>query len=267
VSAPRVWTLTDGVFHEGASVPLTDRGFRYGMSVFETLAVRDGRLLFAGEHCDRLMKAAEAAGFYVSDKVAGPLSGIAFSGDGMLRLYITAGDGRPVEVSDACRIYGLFEAAAFSTVEEIASGYRVGISRAPIGSVLGGWKTGNYWPQVSAYREAANQGLDETLVMNMQGELVSASMANLFLFLDGLWRTPVLASGARDGVVRDWVMKNRRVEESQLVPEDLERAQECFLTNSRIGVMPVAQIEGRNLPSRVMGNELAVLFREKIPAD
>ena len=46
MSGSRAWTLVEGSFREGACVPLTDRGFRYGMSVFETLAVRHGKILF-----------------------------------------------------------------------------------------------------------------------------------------------------------------------------------------------------------------------------
>ena len=81
---------------------------------------------------------------------------------------------------------------------------------------------------------------------------------------NGRLLTPATDSGARDGVVRDWVLRQRPAEESQLAPEDLESADECFLTNSRIGVMPVTEIDGRRLPSRKTGDALATVYREEI---
>jgi branched-subunit amino acid aminotransferase/4-amino-4-deoxychorismate lyase len=76
--------------------------------------------------------------------------------------------------------------------------------------------------------------------------------------------TPPLALGARDGVVRAWVADHIPVEESPLVVEDLASSAECFITNSRLGVAPVAEIDGRKLPSRAAGDWLAVLYREEI---
>ncbi|HEY5814476.1 MAG TPA: hypothetical protein VIT23_17705, partial [Terrimicrobiaceae bacterium] len=63
MSGFRAWTLIDGAFREGAAVPVTDRGFRYGMSVFETLAIRGGKILFLREHLAALDAACAAAGF------------------------------------------------------------------------------------------------------------------------------------------------------------------------------------------------------------
>lgn len=256
-----IWSLVDGAFQEGAAVPVTDRGFRYGMSLFETVAVFEGRLLFWDEHVLRLRKACAAAEFAMPSVPAFPeLPGHA----GMLRLYVTAGDGGPTAPAAAPRVFALFEPAEFPTAEAIARGLRLTVSRAPVASVLGGWKTGNYWPHVQAFSEAKRQGFDEAVICNMQGSVMSASMGNLFVVLGGRVVTPPLALGARDGVVRAWVGGHIPVEESLVVVEDLETAAECFVTNSRLGVVPVSEIDGRKLPSRAAGEWLAVSYREKI---
>ncbi len=253
------WTLCGGTFCEGAAVPVTDRGFRYGMSVFETLAVSRGRLLFLKEHLHRLRLACTAAGFSFPVDLPSALAGLS-CGDGMLRIYVTAGDGSFSHPADASRTYALFETMAFPSPD---AAFRVNLSRASVACVLGGWKTGNYWPHVQALAAAKNQGLDETLVFNAQGGLVSAAMANVFLVRDGRLYTPATSSGARDGVVRDWVLRRMPVEESLFSCEDLAKAEECFLTNSRIGVMPVAEIDGRLL-SRQTGEALSSFYREEI---
>jgi branched-chain amino acid aminotransferase len=256
-----IWTLRDGAFEEGAAVPVTDRGFRYGMSVFETVAVFEGRLLFWEEHLTRLHRAGNAAGFVMPEipELSRPPQK-----NGLLRIYVTAGDGAPSAPVREPRVVVLFDEAAFPTDDDRARGLRVTISRAPVAPVLGGWKTGCYWPQVQAFAEARREGFDEAVVCNPHGGVMSASMANLFVVRNGRVLTPPVFEGARDGVVRDWVKTRLTVEEIPLMVEDLETAEECFLTNSRLGVVPVSAIEGRPLPSRGTGNHLADSYCEEI---
>jgi branched-chain amino acid aminotransferase len=256
-----IWTLRDGAFAEGAAVPVTDRGFRYGMSVFETIAVFEGRLLFWDEHLVRLHRAGAAAGFAVPEIPAFPRPP---EKNGLLRIYVTAGDGAPSAPASAPRVFALFDEAEFPSRADRVRGRRLTLFRAPVAPVLGGWKTGCYWPQVQAFAEARRAGFDEAVVSNPHGGVMSASMANLFVVRDGRVLTPPTAEGARDGVVRAWVKRRTAVEEIPLMVEDLETAEECFLTNSRLGVVPVAEIEGRALPSRATGERLAASYGEEV---
>ncbi len=256
------WTLVEGIFREGGTVPISDRGFRYGMSVFETIAVRGGRWLLADAHLERLARACQAAGF--SAPAISELPAAELLPDGMLRVYVTAGDGVPSALATNSRTYALFDDAAFPSAEDIAKGWQVAVSRAPLGVELGGWKTGNYWSRVQAFTEARRSGCDEALVFNSQGALMGAAMANVFLVTEGRIFTPAQSMGARDGAVRHWLKTRIPVEEALLTLEDVANAGECFLTNSRLGVMPVAVIEGRMLPSRKTGETLAVQYREEI---
>ena len=130
--------------------------------------------------------------------------------------------------------------------------------------VLGGWKTGNYWAHLQAFATARQNGFDEALVFNIEGTVISASMANVFFVFGGMLRTPAVSVGARRGVLRAWIKEVTHVDDCLLSLEDLKKADECFLTSSRLGVMPVAEIEGRSMPSRVSGEALAALYRERI---
>jgi branched-subunit amino acid aminotransferase/4-amino-4-deoxychorismate lyase len=261
VSGSRAWTLVKGTFREGAVIPLTDRGFRYGMSVFETLAVRHGKILFLEQHLAALHAACADAGFRAEKIEALPaLEGLP---DGLLRVYVTAGDGTSSASEFDCRTFALFEPAEFPQPEEVGRGVRIGISQEPSFAVIGGWKTGNYWPRVKALARARENGLDEVLMQNSEGAVLSASMANVFFVFGSRVRTPPARLGARCGVVRAWVIAMMSVDESILSVEDIRVADECFLTNSRLGVMPVAEIEGHCLPSRSRGAAMAALYREK----
>lgn len=256
------WTYSDDNWQDGAIVPLTDRGFRYGMSVFETFAIRRGRVVWAEEHMIRLRQAAEAAGFACPESLAFPSHwGLQ---EGMGRIYVTAGDGTFLGARDGSRIYAMAEEARFPHQEDLARGMRVGLCRAPVCGALGGWKTGNYWSHVQALVEARAQGLDENLLLNAGGGLVSAAMANVFFWREGGWQTPALETGARDGVVRAWVLRHSRVVESVFLPEDLASVRACVLTNSRFGVMPVIEIDGRLMPEPERAQELAGAYHAEI---
>ena len=257
----KTWIWIDGAFREEAFLPAADRAFRFGMSVFETIAVCDGRALFWDEHLARLRTACAAAEFAEPEVSGHPdLSGRT----GMLRIYVTAGDGGPLLAADAPRVVALFEEAPLPGREEFSRGLRLVVSRAPVCPVLGGWKTGNYWPHVQALRSARAQGCDEAVLVNPQGAVLSAAMANLFVVTGDRFLTPPRVFGARDGVVAAWVRDHVPVEVAPLTVESLLSATECFVTNSRLGVFPVVDIEGRVLPARAAGDWLASLYREEV---
>ena len=256
------WTLVEGSFREGADVPISDRGFRYGMSVFETLAVRNRRMLFLEEHLAALSAACKAAGFQTETVL--PISELADLPDGLLRIYVTAGDGALTGSVLHQRTFAYFEPVEFPEPVEITRGFRLGVTPAPFVTVLGGWKTGNYWPNVRALSLARENGFDETLIVNIERVVISAAMANVFFLIEGILQTPAADIGVRQGVVRQWITRMTSVREGRLSLDNISAAEECFLTNSRLGVMPVSHIEGRRLPSRGTGEALAGMYRERI---
>lgn len=220
------------------------------MSVFETVAIDRGRAIFLGEHLDRLGQAARAMGWD-----AGALPGIPDlpAASGVLRLYVTAGPGRPGD--DFC-------GTTYALLEEVEVGaafpaLRVGLSAAVFVPAPGGWKTGNYWQNVQALAAAHQAGLEDALVFNAPGALVGATMANVFLKIDGVWKTPALGTGARDGVVRAWVLGQIPAEEAWLEAGDVALATEGFLTNSRVGVRAICELDGRPLHTDVAGLQRA----------
>ena len=101
---------------------MSDRGFRYGMSVFETLAVRSGRILFLEEHLAALSAACKAAGFQA--ELAPEINQLEDLPDGLLRIYVTAGDGSLVAAGSHHRIFVFFEPMGFPAAEEISRGAR-----------------------------------------------------------------------------------------------------------------------------------------------
>jgi branched-subunit amino acid aminotransferase/4-amino-4-deoxychorismate lyase len=237
------------------ALPVSDRGFRYGMALFESIRVRGGRALFLREHLDRLRAACADRAFPLPgpalDAVA-PL--LAKQPDGSARVYVTAGDG--AQFSDRVtepRILVLCEARPDPVPALCSLGLIGDLFHPP----FGGLKTANYWPNVDALQRALRSGRDEALLFNENSELVSAATANVFVVRAGQVSTPAVACGARAGVTRAWVMAQMRVRECSLFLEDLRNAEEIFLTNSWYGIRPAGNLDGRSLPSHAVSERLA----------
>ena len=234
------WKQSGSVWKPEDSLPLADRGFRYGMSVFETITVAAGRPLLLGEHLERLRRAAGTCGLDLP-----PLPEFEFSRlwTGMLRFYVTAGPGAPGDAFEG-NVYALFDQAE---VGWNLSALRVITCAAPYLPRPGGWKSGNYWQNIEALGQAKRAACDEALLFNPAGMLVGAAMANVFLQINGKWVTPALETGARDGVVRSWVLSHFIANEEILESRDVARCSAAFITNSRIGIRSVRELDGRPL--------------------
>ncbi len=251
----KAWRQQSGGWVPCDSVPIGDRGFRYGMSVFETVAIHRGRAIFLEEHLERLERAVRKMG---GASMGLPVGLPELAGTGVVRLYATAGEGRPGD-SFCGTVYAIFEDCGVGTDFPAV---RVASSYAPYLPRPGGWKTGNYWQNVDAIFAAREMGVEDVLLFNPAGCLVCASMGNVFLEVDGLWKTPAPGSGARDGVVREWVLGQFPVEETLLGPDDVAHCTACFLTNSRVGVREVCEVDGRALRTDVAA--LQRLYREHV---
>jgi branched-subunit amino acid aminotransferase/4-amino-4-deoxychorismate lyase len=261
----KAWIWTNPVFNPTDGVPVTDRGFRYGMSLFESFPVRDGVGLFLQEHLLRLSAACEVAG------LTAPEAGLAAcaelfknSGDGFARIYVTAGDGPVTGDSDECRLFVLVEERDAIPARVYDRGYDLGVHAGAHVPLFAGLKTGNYWGNLRAFREGVTAHCNEMLLFTPAGQLISASMANIFAVIGGHIVTPDPATGARPGVVREWVKRHAETKEALLTRADLAHADEIFLTNSWLGIMPAASVDGRSLPEKTVATRLLDLYRKVV---
>jgi branched-subunit amino acid aminotransferase/4-amino-4-deoxychorismate lyase len=249
------WTWNGEAFAPAETVPIGDRGFRYGMSLFESIRLLAGEPHFLQEHLRRLQSSCEACGFSIP---RGALEAIdaqlrTSTIDGLARIYVTAGDGAPTAPAGESRVYVFIEPRSPSQ----PGAYDITVAEEAHHPLLGGLKTGNYWSNLEALQRALATGRQEALLFNERAELVSGCMSNAFVVCGGKVRTPALHCGAREGVMRERVLHATRVEECSLFIKDLLQADEVFLTSSWIGVRPVARLNERKLPSRTVAESLA----------
>ncbi len=255
------WLWNGGAFEPAAGVPFSDRGFRFGMSLFESMCVRGGAVEFWPQHQLRILTACAERDFPMPDAALAAVEPHfqCQSASGFARIYVTAGDGGPASPVDAARVFMFIEPREF----EREDSWTLRFHDEEFRPVFRGLKTANYWQNADALAQARERKFDEALLTNDHGELVSACCANVFLVKDDRVLTPSRASGCRAGVVREWVINRRKVEERRLRREDAVDADEIFLTNSWIGVMPVATLEGRPLGPRSICSKLAAEFAQR----
>jgi len=252
----KAWRWNGTAYEPCDCLPLSDRGFRYGMAVFESLRVTNGQAEFFERHLSGLVQACAEREIPVDEQALAATEAL-FLGEGsngFARVYVTAGDGGPAAAVENARVLVFLESR---TPPDPEDAWEIGLHDASYQPLFGGLKTANYWFNCDALAHARRRGLDEILLFNDRAELVSACMANVFVLRDERLCTPPRSSGARPGVIREWVIARRKVQERRLRREDVVNADEIFLTSSWIGVMPVATLEGRPLGPRSVGPRLA----------
>lgn len=99
---------------------------------------------------------------------------------------------------------------------------------------------------------AQNQGFDEAILLNERGEVAECTSANIFAACGEQIFTPPLASGCLPGVTREILLHEIAtsgfgVQEKTLYPADLENADEVFITSTTRALLPVEEIEGKQL--------------------
>ncbi len=232
----------------------------YGRGVFTTVAIYNGKPFLWSQHWDRLKDHAERLNIdcqganerNVGDAVR-KLLAVNQVRDGRARVILLARSGRDVwrAKKESTRKTDLL--IMTSEAQKIsAAGLSMAVSpyRNNTFSPLVGIKSLNYLDQVLAWEEAQAREFDEAVMLNERGEIVSATMANIFWAKEGTIHTPALSTGALAGVTRGAVIE---LAAKQFIPliegvydlGDLTEADEIFLTSSSYGVAPVTTFDFR----------------------
>ena len=256
-----------GIRSFSGNLPLADRGFRYGQHVFESIAIRKGKVLLAAEHLALLAASASCRGLPWPRSLAAALRHFLETvspGDGMLRLYLTAGPGAPAAPVRKPGCYLTWEATRFPSLTDLDRGYRLTLLEKPFSGEGWGIKSGNYGPHLEAYAAVHAAGADEGIVLDGRKRLLSCAMSNLLLWMPAsrsgkppVLCTPRRGAEVRPGAVLEWCHRYTPVVERNFRASDLTCATALAVTNSRLGVMPVIALDGRKLSDPSLARTLA----------
>ena len=246
-----------------AKISVMDYGFLYGYGLFETMRAYSGKVFRMDDHLERLSLSAEIIGirvdipeikYAVSETIkANQLS------EARVRVTVSIGEGEMVPNPGACsEPTVLVVAGSYHPYPEdvYKRGFRAIISstRRNSQSGLSRLKSANYLASMLARQEARAAGVDEAICLNEKGLVAEASMSNIFSVTDGMLKTPGEDSGILPGITRNVVLEltgrlNIKVLEQDIKPEEFFQAQEVFLTNSLMEIMPLVELDGKQIES------------------
>jgi aminodeoxychorismate lyase len=232
----------------------------YGRGVFTTVAIYNGKPFLWPQHWKRLKD--HAARLKVDcgganernvGEAVRKLVAVNQVRNGRARVILLARSGRDVwkPKKESARKTDLL--IMTSEPQKIPpSGMSLAVSpyRFNTMSPLVGIRSLNYLEQVLSWEEAQSRDFDEAVMLNERGEIVSATMANIFWVKDGTLHTPALSTGAIAGITRGAVIE---LAGKQFIPViegvyelgDLTEADEIFLTSASLGVALVTTFDFR----------------------
>lgn len=252
--------LNGGLLRGDESFLALERAIFYGDGLFETLRVYRGRPLFLREHIRRLVEGAAVLGFEavlepemviraVQETVAANKAT-----EGSVRLTVIRGRGPGLcpKASAPPSVLVTFRPGVPYVSELYTRGFKAVFVSFPRNerSPLVYIKSLNFLENILGKKEAAAKGADEGLFLNTAGCLCEGTVSNIFLVRERTLVTPDVASGLLPGITRRIVICLAReagltVAERPVRPEELLGADEAFLTNSLLEIMPLVAVDDR----------------------
>ncbi len=231
-------------------LPFTDRGLAYGDGLFETIKVQ-GRPQFLELHLARLSRGCQRLDIKL-DLAALRCEITALlqaEGSGTLKLIVTRAAGqrgyKPSPGAAAQRVL-LFSPQEFAEGQRSAARLRICRQTLSEQPSLAGLKHLNRLEQVLARGEWSDPHIDEGLMLDTRGRLIEGTMSNVFLVRGNTLFTPALTRCGIEGVMRQVVIEHlamTTVSQCDLTLDDLITCDGVFVTNSLLGIWPVAQID------------------------
>ena len=252
----------DGHFvpKEEALISVFDHGFLYGDGIYETMRAYEGKIFLLKKHLQRLKRS--AAGIALKLPLSLDAIGEALNEslrvnklqDAYVRLHISRGPGE-IGLDPALCIAPTMAIVAKPFNDYPAEYYDQGVSVAVVKTrrnhplaLPPSIKGTNFLNNILAKIEAIKAGAFEGIMLNVNGFVAEGTISNIFMVKRGVLYTPHPDTGILEGVTRDLVLRLARkrkipVEEALIRPKSLLSADEIFITNSTLEVLPVSALD------------------------
>lgn len=266
--------LNDGLVEaDRACISVRDAGFLYGAGLFETMRSYGGVVFALNDHLDRLLFSAQSLDIknpysrkQMADAVYQTLEANELT-DARVRLTLSAGPmtagqegGRATLLVTAAKLSGYPAEYYKRGVLVILSAFKQNRVDPTFGH-----KTTCYFPRMLALKAAHQKRAAEALWFTVDNRLAEGCISNVFLVKDSKLltppvETPVLAGVARKTVCQIAVNEGIELVEKNLFINDLLEADEVFLTNVIMQVLPVIRVEAHTVGDGKVGAVTRRLF-------
>jgi branched-subunit amino acid aminotransferase/4-amino-4-deoxychorismate lyase len=251
-----------------ASISIDNPGFLLGLGLFETFRSYNKRIIYLDEHLKRIMNSCKLIHLKFTytlgrlKKIIKNTVAINAVSDAYVRLTLWKSQSG-TDILVIVRKYSPY------SLEKYKRGFTANIAafRQNEHSLFSQIKTTNRLFYELCLCKAKNQGFDEALIINNNGYIAEASRSNIFLVKNNEIFTPYLDCGCLDGITRrvifDLAKKyHTNAQEGNFTLQDVYNADEAFLTNSLMGVMPLVSVEKHNIGKGRKGR-LTEFFEKK----
>jgi 4-amino-4-deoxychorismate lyase len=239
-------------------IPAADRGLQYGDGLFETIVMVQGEPRLWERHMARLETGERRLGLPLENKTRLRQEVLNVAGDespAVVKVILTRGAGgrgyRPPAYPQVSRIVSLHPWHRYP-VQWFTQGIHLRVCSTRLGRNprLAGIKHLNRLEQVLARQEWDDPDIPEGLMLDDTNHVIEGTQSNLFLLKGGRLITPDLSACGVAGVVRELVLEiaaelNLTTQVTALTLGEVQRADALFITNSLLGICPVAALENR----------------------
>ncbi|QJB35306.1 aminotransferase class IV [Chitinophaga oryzae] len=249
-----------------------NRSFRYGDGCFETMRVAQGEVVLGDLHFERLLASLHLLHFdvpahFTKTFFLRQIADLCLKNDLMdmarVRFTVFRADGGLYEPVNNLPSYLIQAWELSSTVLELnENGLVLDIfpDARKTSDKFSSIKSNNCLPYVMGAMYGKQHGFNEVLLLNQYGRVADSTIANVFMVHHKTIYTPPLTEGGVCGVMRKHLLRSElpfKIEEKPLTAEDLENADEIFLTNAIQGIRWVGLFRDSSY-----GNATAAILHE-----
>jgi 4-amino-4-deoxychorismate lyase len=227
-------------------IPLSD-GVMYGYGLFETISIKNFKAIYLEEHLKRLREGLETLGIgflYSNQKIKQCIEKLISLNKFNGALKITV-----VKNNNLSDLIIMMKKSSYS-IKDYKRGFNITISDVTRNSTskIVRLKTINYLENLLEFKKAKANFCDEVIFFNEKNFLAEGAISNIFIVKNNKLYTPSLENGLLSGIMRMKVIKECDMDiiETNITKDFLENADEVFLTNSLMELMPVRSIKNTN---------------------
>ena len=261
------------------AITTNNRAFCYGDSVFESMCVHKGELLFPDLHISRMLNGLQSLQIIPPDFLSD--DNYLQKHDAVLKLQKMAAQlcaknnmvsfarirfqcfrkegGYYVPKTNECEWILVPAELNANHYDWNANGLHLDyyLKMQKNATLISNFKTGNSALYVLAAKYAAERNYDDIILCNNKNKIVETSRANIFFYADGVFVTPKLNDGATSGVMRKYVMdllqrNNFVLKEISMSKEDVTAMDEAFSTNVVSGIKWVDTIGKKKFKNKTV---------------
>ena len=255
------WTI------DKANISVLDRGFTHGDGLFETMRVYSGKIFRLEHHLDRLFQSARSilielpitkneirSAIYAALK----LNGLS---DSIVRLTVTRGElgsGVNVDYSSPPTIVILVKPVKAISKKTYKEGIGIKLykkSAIRTQGISNKIKSCNYLSNIILRENALKENFFEAILLDHNHNVTEGTISNIFIIKNNQLKTPITNEFVLSGIIRQAILdlcleNNIPFKEDLITERELYEADELFLTNSGIEILPVRNINHHKLKNR-----------------